>query len=221
VFRAVIISNLFIIAHQQQNQQQNSLFLSFFSKQSHFNSLHIAFLSPFFFGIAHIHHFVLHLKNKQSMMKAIFTTLFQLSFTSVFGVIAALVFMRTGSIYSSIVCHILCNFVGLPNLGFMFPNKDYIEKYYENYEKKQGKIIENSAVSDRIKNDNNNIKNNNNKKNNNNNNKFNYSKCNELSCLYNYRYFLLFLHGLGLILFSYFLFYLTEDFSKSSIYWQK
>ena len=121
---------------------------------------------PIFFGIAHIHHCIEEIRNGSKVTIAIIKTVVQITYTSIFGFIAALLFMRTGNLISPLVAHIICNFFGLPDIGFMSKSS------------------------------------------------------NELSFLYPYRYFLLFLHALGLILFSNTIMMLTENTSKTSFYWK-
>mmetsp|Transcript_22058 Transcript_22058/g.21308 ORF Transcript_22058/g.21308 Transcript_22058/m.21308 type:complete len:413 (-) Transcript_22058:266-1504(-) len=125
---------------------------------------------PVWFVVAHIHHCAEKIRSGFTVLQALTGTLVQATYTSIFGVIAALLFMRTGSILAPITSHIICNFIGLPNVGFLH----------------QPKSLESS----------------------------------EYSCMFKYRYYLLFAHGLGLVLFSYLILPLTEDLSKKSIYWE-
>lgn len=75
-------------------------------------------MSSAWFGIAHIHHLYEKIKNGEKISLAILSTIIQFTYTTIFGVIASYLFMRTGSIFSPIVSHIFCNFMGLPNTGF-------------------------------------------------------------------------------------------------------
>lgn len=115
--------------------------------------LRIAFITPLWFAIAHAHHLYEKIFiTKLSPSSAILSTLIQLTYTSIFGLIASYLFIITGNIASPIISHMFCNFMGLPDISFIEnPNKN------------------NSQY---------------------------------LSYLYRYRYILLFLHALGLILFT-------------------
>jgi prenyl protein peptidase len=76
----------------------------------------IVFITPLYFGIAHIHHFYeFVLTHPESpIFAALFRSLFQFTYTSLFGFFAAFVFLRSGSLYPAIAAHSFCNWVGLP-----------------------------------------------------------------------------------------------------------
>jgi prenyl protein peptidase len=48
------------------------------------------------------------------MLLAVARSLFQFTYTSLFGFFAAFVFLRTGNVYSVILAHSFCNWMGLP-----------------------------------------------------------------------------------------------------------
>ena len=76
----------------------------------------IVFLTPLYFGIAHVHHcyeFVL-THPHAPVLQVAFRTLFQLTYTTLFGWFAAWIYLRTGSVYACIIIHTFCNWVGLP-----------------------------------------------------------------------------------------------------------
>lgn len=76
----------------------------------------LVFLTPLYFGIAHVHHFYeFTLTHPNAPLPAVlFRTLFQFTYTSLFGFFAAFVYLRTGSIYACIITHSFCNSMGLP-----------------------------------------------------------------------------------------------------------
>jgi prenyl protein peptidase len=76
----------------------------------------IIFLTPFVFGLAHFHHFYEYRITHPDtpVIGAILRSVFQLSYTTLFGGYATFVFMRTGSLFSVIVLHAFCNWMGLP-----------------------------------------------------------------------------------------------------------
>jgi prenyl protein peptidase len=76
------------------------------------------------FGLAHLHHFyefrVTH--SETPLFAAIARSVFQLTYTSVFGAYATFLFLRTGSLLAVIAVHALCNSMGLPRIwGFLEP----------------------------------------------------------------------------------------------------
>ncbi|KAL8802179.1 MAG: hypothetical protein Q9182_003968 [Xanthomendoza sp. 2 TL-2023] len=79
---------------------------------------HVVFLTPLYFGIAHIHHcyeFVL-THPHTPWAPSIIRSLIQFAFTTVFGWYATFVFIRTGSLLAVILIHTFCNWAGLPRL---------------------------------------------------------------------------------------------------------
>lgn len=87
-------------------------------------AMQTAFLSPVWFGVAHLHHLLDKVRNGENFKHAILSSVIQFTYTSIFGFVAALLFMRTGSIYSAITSHMICNFIGLPDIGFMYDPKN-------------------------------------------------------------------------------------------------
>uniref|UniRef100_A0A060TAD0 intramembrane prenyl-peptidase Rce1 n=1 Tax=Blastobotrys adeninivorans TaxID=409370 RepID=A0A060TAD0_BLAAD len=75
------------------------------------------FLSPLFFGIAHLHHAYEQVlaQGTSQLAKIVVVALFQLTFTSIFGWYAAFLCLRTGTVYAPIIAHIFCNFMGVPS----------------------------------------------------------------------------------------------------------
>jgi membrane protease YdiL (CAAX protease family) len=111
VFRGIIVASLF--SSYYTNQKEDRSYLS------------LAFLSTFFFGLAHLHHLFEKLRfGKESVFVAVLSTVIQFTYTSIFGMMAALFFIRTGNVYSSILSHIFCNYFGLPDLGFLYSSSD-------------------------------------------------------------------------------------------------
>ncbi|KEF63880.1 prenyl protein peptidase [Exophiala aquamarina CBS 119918] len=76
----------------------------------------IVFLTPLFFGIAHVHHFYeFTLTHPHTpMVPALLRSLFQFGYTTLFGWFADFIYLRTGSIYACIIIHSFCNWVGVP-----------------------------------------------------------------------------------------------------------
>ncbi|XP_023933537.1 CAAX prenyl protease 2-like [Lingula anatina] len=79
------------------------------------------FLAPLFFGVAHFHHMVERVRNKHADLKTAFLqSLFQFSYTTVFGAYSAFLFIRTGSLVAPVVAHAFCNHMGFPDIGMVF-----------------------------------------------------------------------------------------------------
>jgi len=100
-----------------------SLFLLAQSKPTY-----IILIVPFIFGSAHLHHMnefiISHKKPDQSYISATLTPsiivpsllrgIMQFSYTTPFGAFCCFVFLRTGNVYSCILAHTFCNWIGLP-----------------------------------------------------------------------------------------------------------
>lgn len=83
---------------------------------AHFSGKQVVFLTPLYFGIAHLHHFyefrIGHPEVPLAM--AVLRSLFQFTYTSLFGFFAAFVYIRTGNVYTCMLAHTFCNWMGLP-----------------------------------------------------------------------------------------------------------
>ncbi|KAF2755513.1 hypothetical protein EJ05DRAFT_104430 [Pseudovirgaria hyperparasitica] len=82
----------------------------------HITPLRTVFLTPLYFGIAHVHHYYeFRLTNPGvPALPALARSLFQFAYTSLFGFYAAFVFLRTRSLLGLILAHSFCNWMGLP-----------------------------------------------------------------------------------------------------------
>lgn len=76
----------------------------------------LVFLTPLYFGIAHVHHFYeFRLSHPDTPLPpAIFRTVFQFTYTTIFGWYAAFIYLRTGSFYAVFLVHAFCNYMGFP-----------------------------------------------------------------------------------------------------------
>ncbi|TEA10764.1 putative CAAX prenyl protease 2 [Colletotrichum sidae] len=74
------------------------------------------FLSPLVFGLAHVHHFyefrITH--PRVSLAAAVARSVFQVVYTTLFGVYATFLFLRSGSLLAIVLVHAFCNSIGLP-----------------------------------------------------------------------------------------------------------
>ena len=121
---------------------------------------------PAFFAVAHLHHLYEKVRSGISVTPALIQVLIQATYTYIFGCICMLLFIRTGSVFACITSHVICNYMGLPDVSFMQP----------------------------------------------------FSYRGQYSMMYPYRFILLLLHGLGLVLFGFALGPLTATFSDQSVY---
>ena len=76
----------------------------------------IIILAPLFFGVAHLHHFIKHLRQGTKFLKALLISVFQLFYTTIFGSMATYYFLRTGHISGCILTHMFCNLMGFPDI---------------------------------------------------------------------------------------------------------
>ncbi|ESN90557.1 hypothetical protein HELRODRAFT_70936, partial [Helobdella robusta] len=73
-------------------------------------------LSPLFFGMAHFHHVFALVKDGMPLKSALIKACFQFTYTTLFGIYSAFVFVRTGdTILPCILSHMFCNHMGFPN----------------------------------------------------------------------------------------------------------
>lgn len=76
----------------------------------------LIFGTPVIFGLAHIHHFYeFRLTHPHTpAVAALVRSIFQLSYTTLFGAYATFLYLRTGSLLAVILVHAFCNWMGLP-----------------------------------------------------------------------------------------------------------
>ncbi|CAD6578546.1 MAG: hypothetical protein ASARMPRED_008754 [Alectoria sarmentosa] len=78
----------------------------------------LIFVTPLYFGIAHIHHFYEYSLTHPftPLPPALLRSIVQLGYTTVFGWYAAFLFLRTGNLWGVVVVHAFCNWMGLPRV---------------------------------------------------------------------------------------------------------
>ncbi|KAL0084631.1 hypothetical protein J3Q64DRAFT_1099305 [Phycomyces blakesleeanus] len=89
---------------------------------------YLIFISPIWFGTAHLHHvwekYRQYGSNKKALKRALLSSSFQFAYTTVFGWYASFVFVRTGSVWPPFLCHSFCNMMGFPNVeGISYQKK--------------------------------------------------------------------------------------------------
>jgi prenyl protein peptidase len=80
-----------------------------------FSNRELVWITPLFFGIAHIHHFF---TSENEYLEALMVTLVQFCYTTLFGFFATFVLLKTDSLMGCIVSHVFCNYWGLPSMQF-------------------------------------------------------------------------------------------------------
>jgi prenyl protein peptidase len=84
-------------------------------------TLHVqktVYITPLFFGIAHLHHMIEGILTTNMPFKYILLqNLFQFSYTYLFGLYSSFLFLRTGNFLASFLNHSFCNYMGFPNIN--------------------------------------------------------------------------------------------------------
>ena len=82
------------------------------------------FLPPLLFGLAHMHHLMEWYRGKVAVpfSQACLNILLQVTYTSIFGLFTAFVFIRTRNLLGIVLAHSLCNVMGLPPLEDVLEN---------------------------------------------------------------------------------------------------
>ena len=84
-----------------------------------------SWIAPLFFGVAHLHHLYERIRrippamrsNKAILTRIILGVVVQWTYTTLFGAYASHVFVRTGSLGAATTAHVVCNYMGLPEVG--------------------------------------------------------------------------------------------------------
>lgn len=95
----------------------------------HTSAKTIIFASPLYFGIAHVHHFYeFTLTHPHTpLLPILLRSVFQFSYTTLFGWYASLVFLRSANIYTCILIHAFCNWIGFPRFwGRVQRGEEYV-----------------------------------------------------------------------------------------------
>lgn len=95
------------------------------------SSTTICWWAPLFFGVAHAHH-VYHRVwvNNEPLSRAMVALAVQLSYTSIFGALSTYLLLRTGNLAAPVASHMICNFIGLPDLGFCQERGSHLAHLY-------------------------------------------------------------------------------------------
>jgi len=78
----------------------------------------LIFLSPMLFGVSHVHHIYDNIVHRRfDVRHAIIVAMMQVTYTYLFGCLAAFLLLKTGHIVAPICAHALCNYFGVPRFG--------------------------------------------------------------------------------------------------------
>lgn len=81
------------------------------------NPFKLMVYSPLLFGVAHIHHgYELYFHRNINLGLVLISGLCQLTYTTLFGILANYVFFKYGSVWCLITVHSVCNLIGFPEL---------------------------------------------------------------------------------------------------------
>ncbi|XP_013107086.2 CAAX prenyl protease 2 [Stomoxys calcitrans] len=81
-----------------------------------FRPITAVFITPLFFGVAHVHHIVERLSMGMEFKTALLISISQMTFTTLFGFYSAYLFARTGHFVAPVLVHAFCNLMGLPDV---------------------------------------------------------------------------------------------------------
>ena len=82
-----------------------------------FSSKATVIIAPLFFGTAHLHHLAERIRLGGHIQRAVFISIFQMTYTTIFGMYSAFLFIRTGHLIAPVIVHAFCNFLGFPDFS--------------------------------------------------------------------------------------------------------
>ena len=85
--------------------------------------------SPVLFGCAHVHHLIEHVRKRGlPLRQGITIVAFQLAYTTLFGVYATFLFVRTGHLVAAFAAHAFCNTMGFPDLSWTRADSEHASR---------------------------------------------------------------------------------------------
>jgi len=82
-------------------------------------------IAPLFFGVGHLHHMFENYRKLKRILQPLLIACFQLTYTTLFGIYASFLFIRTGHIIAPCIAHAYCNFIGFPDFGEIMCRRGY------------------------------------------------------------------------------------------------
>ena len=94
-----------------------------------FSAKQLIYITPIFFGTAHIHH-LYHkiIVEKKPWMVSLLITLFQFTYTTIFGSISTFLYLKTASLPAVALIHSFCNLVSFPDFAGVAMEKNRLKK---------------------------------------------------------------------------------------------
>ena len=143
IFRACLLPPLLASSHSSSSSSDDDAII-----RRGLTPTKACWIAPLFFGVAHLHHFYEKYRQQQTtsisnntrheerkhdlilVRQLLIELAIQWTYTTLFGAYVSHVFIRTGSIMSVIVAHVICNYMGLPDIEFIFSTKSYCLSSY-------------------------------------------------------------------------------------------
>ncbi|KAI7888675.1 CAAX protease self-immunity-domain-containing protein [Mucor mucedo] len=89
--------------------------------QAGYSKNYLIFISPLYFGIAHLHHawdnYNKMNRTTRALKNAILSSSFQFVYTTLFGWYASYLFLRSGNLMPPVLSHSFCNIMGFPDFS--------------------------------------------------------------------------------------------------------
>lgn len=92
-------------------------------------ALFIAVGGPWFFALAHSHHFLEHVRRNDDKRLALAQVGFQVFYTSLFGMYASFLLLRTSSTVAVFLAHAFCNHQGFPDARVLIDPKHHLSHH--------------------------------------------------------------------------------------------
>ena len=123
--RWIMLRNLCIAPAAEELIFRSCLLPPLLTSRPRLSPTQASWIAPLFFGVAHLHHFYEKYRVLPSCQRSkgeighlLLGLAVQWTYTTLFGAFASHVFVRTGSLLGVILAHVICNYMGLPDIGF-------------------------------------------------------------------------------------------------------
>lgn len=116
----ILLRNLVVAPLTEELAFRGLMVPALLSSLHHEAAWAVCLWAPLFFAVAHGHHVYERVWVRgEKVLAALLSTLLQLTYTSIFGAMAVHLLIRTGSLAAPLTSHVVCNFMGLPDLSFL------------------------------------------------------------------------------------------------------
>lgn len=121
IYRCCVIALFVPVGNKPHHHESHHNDYDYHESSSSTNSIGVdvlIWITPLFFGIAHLHHgWELYHRHQHTLGKIVFSCFFQMCYTTLFGAFSAFLFLRTGNGAAVVLVHSMCNFFGFPTLN--------------------------------------------------------------------------------------------------------